>query len=87
MLFTGWEVRIGCNQERSFSLGVTVPLLPTEGTVSPHTDQPRPVNNIFIIFKFQENFTSASNLHCTCVVGRVRVDEARDRLQNMIFSL
>ena len=38
----------------------------TEGTVSPNTDRPRPVNNIFIFFllrfEFQENFTSASNL-------------------------
>ena len=36
----------------------------TEGTVSPNTDRPRPVNNIFIFFttKFQENFTSASKL-------------------------
>ena len=38
----------------------------TEGTVSPNTDRPRPVNNIFIFFllrfKFQEIFPSISNL-------------------------
>ena len=40
MLFTGRSV-----------LGETVPeVLSTEGTVSPNTDQPRPVNNIFIFF-------------------------------------
>ena len=42
MLFTGWEVRIGrnCAQGRA----------QTEGTVSPNTDRPRPVNNIYIFF-------------------------------------
>ena len=39
----------------------------TEGTVSPNTDRPRLVNNIFIFFLlryklFQENFPSLSNL-------------------------
>ena len=58
----------------------------TEGTVSPNTDRPRPVNNIFIFFllrfKFQENFTSASNL---CVLKKgafaLMLFKARDRLQ------
>ena len=67
MLFTGWEVRIGRNCER----GLEYRLRPTasggtqtEGAVSPNTDRPRPMNNIFIFFttKFQENFTSASKL-------------------------
>ena len=65
MLFTGWEVRIG----RNCALGLEYRPRPTasdgtqtEGTVSPNTDRPRPVINIFIFFptKFQENFTSAS---------------------------
>ena len=51
MLFTGWEVRIGRNCARGLeyrprptaSVGTQ-----TEGTVSPNTDRPRPVNNIFI---------------------------------------
>ena len=49
MLFTGWEVRIGRNCARGLkyaALGGTQ----TEGTVSPNTDRPRPVNNIFIFF-------------------------------------
>ena len=67
MLFTGWAVRIGRNcargleyRPRSTASGGTQ----TEGTVSPNTDRPRPVKNIFIFFttKFQENFTSASKL-------------------------
>ena len=55
----------------------------TDGKVSPNTDRPRPVNNIFIFFllrikSFRKSFL-VSNL---CVeVGRVHVDEARDRLQ------
>ena len=66
MLFTGWEVRTGRNcaqgleyRPRPTASGGTQ----TEGTVSPNTDRPRPVNNIFIFFttKFQENF-SASKL-------------------------
>ena len=66
-----------------------------EGTVSPNTDRPRPVSNIFFFFlKFQENFTSASNL---CVLKKgafvLMLFKARDRLQtktkhyNMIFNL
>ena len=51
-------------------MGETVPEVlstQTEGTVSPNTNRPRPVNNIFIFFpteiqKFQENFRSLSNL-------------------------
>ena len=60
MLFTGWEVRIGRNCARGLeyrprptaSVGTQ-----TEGTVSPNTDRPRPVNNIFIFFTttLQEN--------------------------------
>ena len=59
-LFTGWEVRIGRNCARGLeyrprptaSVGTQ-----TEGTVSPNTDRPRPVNNIFIFFTttLQEN--------------------------------
>ena len=67
----------------------------SEGRVSPNTDRPRQVNNIFIFF--QVRFKSFRNifLHSPTYVfqvGRVRVDEARDRLQtktkhcNMIFS-
>ena len=43
MLFTGRDVRIGknCTQGLEYTLD-------TEGTVFPNTDQPRPVNNIFI---------------------------------------
>ena len=64
-------------------------------TVSPNTDRPRPVNNIFIFFLLRyKSFRKISfTLQPMCVeVGRVRVDEARDRLQtktkhyNMIFS-
>ena len=41
----------------------------TEGTVSPNTGRPRPVNNIFIFFllRFQENLSSTSNL---CVLKK-----------------
>ena len=53
MLFTGWEVRIGRNcalgleyRPRPYAEGGTQ----TEGSVSPNTDRPRPVNNIFIFF-------------------------------------
>ena len=42
MLFTGWVARIGRNCAR----GCTQ----TEGTISPNTDRPRPVNSIFIFF-------------------------------------
>ena len=46
MLLTGREVRIGKN----CGLGLQY-TLDTEGTVFPNTDQPRPVNNIFIYLK------------------------------------
>ena len=67
-----------------------------EITVSPNsTDRPTPVNNIFIFsywdLKISGNFYFT--LQPMCVeVGRVRLDEARDRFQiktkhyNMIFS-
>ena len=67
----------------------------TEGTVSPNTDRPRPVNNIFIFFqlRFKVSGKFSFTLQPMCVeVGPVRVDEARDRLQtktkhySMIFS-
>ena len=87
MLFTGWEVGIGRNCAGGLEYR-------PEGTVSPKPDRLRPVNNIFIFFtaKFQENFYSG--LQTMCVeVGRVRVDEGRDRLPTktkhhcMIFNL
>ena len=68
-------------------MGETVPeglSTQTEGTVSPNTDRPTPVNNIFIFFllRFKASGTFSFTLHPLCVkVGRVRVDEARDRLQ------
>ena len=57
----------------------------TEGTVSPNTDRPRPVKNIFYFFsnsdlKVSEKFSFTLQPKCV-EVGRVRVDEARDRLQ------
>ena len=72
----------------------------TEGTVSPNTDRPRPVNNIFIFFQLRFKSFWKIFLHSptyVCFVSllrrtRVRVNEARDRLQtktkhyNMIFS-
>ena len=49
----------------------------TEGTVSPNTDQPRPVNNIFI-FSYRDFKVSGKfyfSLQPMCVEeGRVRVD-------------
>ena len=62
--------------------------------VSHNTDRPRPVNNIFIFsnrdLKVSGKFSFTLQFMCV-EVGRVRVDEARDRLQtkkhyNMIFS-
>ena len=51
MLFTGWEVRIWRNCARGLSTaeGGTQ----TEGTVSPNTDRPKPVNNILIFFQLK----------------------------------
>ena len=56
MLFTGWEVRIGRNgvrglEYRPWGSGGTQ----TEGTVSPNTDRPRPVNNIFTFLQMRFN--------------------------------
>ena len=77
-------------------MGETVPeaCTQTEGTVSPNTDRPRPVNDIFIFFPLRFKFTSASNL---CVLKKgtfvLMLFKARDRLQtkrkhyNMIFNL
>ena len=87
MLFTGWEVRFGINCAR----GLEYRRRPTaglgrylEGTVSPNTDRSRPVNNIFV-FSFWDLKVSGKlyfSLQPRCVkVGRVRVDDAHDRLQ------
>ena len=49
----------------------------TEGTVSPNTDRPRPVNNIFIFFllRFKSFRKIYFSLQPMCVEeGRVRVD-------------
>ena len=79
-------------------LGETVPEVlstQTEGTLSPNTDRPRPVNNIFNFsyWDLKVSEKCSFTLQPMCVeVGRVRVDEARDRFQtktkhyNMIFS-
>ena len=48
MLFNGWEVRSERNCARGLKYGGTQ----TKGTVSPNTDRPRPVNNIFIFFSY-----------------------------------
>ena len=53
----------------------------TEGTVSHNTDRPRPVSNIFIFLQLRFKSFRKIFLHSpTLEVGRVRVDEARDRL-------
>ena len=80
MLFTGWEVRIGINCARGTASGGTQ----TEGTVSPNTDRPKPVNNIFIFFlqSLRVSGKFSFTLQPMCVeIERVRVDEARDRWQ------
>ena len=67
MLFTGWEVRIRRNCARGLEYR---PRPKAKGTVSPNTDRPRPVNNIFIFFLLRfKSFrkTSASNL---CVLKK-----------------
>ena len=60
----------------------------TEGTVSPNTDRPRPVNNIFMFFllmRFKSSRKYYFSLQPMCMeVGRVRFDEARYRLQTKI---
>ena len=59
-------------------MGETVPEVlstgtQTEGTVSPNTDRPRPVNNIFMFFLLR--FKLFFSLQPMCVEeGRVRVD-------------
>ena len=73
-------------------MGKTVPEVLS--TVTPKTDRPRPVNNIFIFFqlRLKSSRKTSFTLQPMCVeVGRVRVDEARDRLRtenitDMIFS-
>ena len=64
-------------------MGKTVPevLSTAQGR---NTDRPRPVNNIFIFsrLRFKVSGKFSSTLQPMCVeVGRVRVDEVRDRLQ------
>ena len=75
--------------------GSWVPGPQTEGTVSPNLDRPRPVNNIFIFSNWDVNVSGkfSFTFQPMCVeVGRVCVDEARDRLQtqtkhySVIFS-
>ena len=51
MLFTGREVCIGKNCARGLETK-------TKGTVVSYTDQPRPVNNLFIYFFFFDIFFS-----------------------------
>ena len=50
----------------------------TEGTVSPNTDRPRPVNYIFIFsyrdLKVSEKFYFSLQLKCVFKEGRLRVD-------------
>ena len=91
MLFTGWEVHIGRNCAR----GLEYLRTQTKGTVSPNTDRPRPVNktSTFSNWDLKVSGKFSFTLQPMCVeVGRVRVDEAHDRLQtkpkhyNMIFS-
>ena len=87
MLFTGWEVRIGKDcargleyRPRPLAEGGTQ----TEGTVSPNTDRPRPMNNIFIFFhlRFKSFRKIILTFQLMCIeVGHVHVDEAHDRLQ------
>ena len=86
MLFTGWEVRIGrnCARDLESASGGTQ----TEGTVSPSFFQLR-FKSFWKIFLHSPTYVCfVSLLRRT----RVRVNEARDRLQtktkhyNMIFS-
>ena len=88
MLFTGWEVHVGKTCARGLEYR---PRPLAEG--DSQTD--RRVNNIFNFFQLRfKSFRKFSfTLQPKCVeVGRLRVDEARDRLQtktkhyNMIFS-
>ena len=92
---------VGATKKHDYSIWRPVPVplqdiyvTQTEGTVSPNTDRPGPVNNIFFSYLdlVSENFYFT--LQPMCVeVGCVHVDEGRDRLQtkrkhyNKIFSL
>ena len=79
-VFTGWEVRIGRNCARG---------LVYHGTVSPNTDRPRQVNKFFFSYwdlKVSGKFYFGFQTMCV-EVGRVRVDEARDRLRNQNNTL
>ena len=53
MLFTGWEVRIRKNCAQG---------LEAEGTVFPHKDRPKLVNNIYIFFCLDERELSLQSL-------------------------
>ena len=80
MLFTGWEVRTGRNCARGLEYrprpqaeGGTQ----TKGTVSPNTDRPKQVNNIyiFLLLRFKVSGKFYFSLQPMCVEeGRVRVD-------------
>ena len=83
MLFTGWQVRIGRNCARSLEY-------PDRYSDRWHSfSQYGPTQageEHFYFFpteisKFQKIFPALSNLCAVIKVGRVRVDEARDRLQ------
>ena len=50
MLFIGWEVRSVLGETLPEVLSTAEGGTQTEGTASPNTDRPRPVNNIFIFF-------------------------------------
>ena len=80
-------------------MGETVPEVlstgtQTEGTVSPNTDRPRPVNNIFIFFllRFKSFRKIYFSLQPMCVEeGRVRVDVIQSARsianQNILYTL
>ena len=94
MLFTGWEVRIERNCARDLEYTASGGT-PTEGTVSPNTDRPKPVNNIFTFSNWDLKVSGKFSFTLQPMwvdVGRVHVDEARDQLQtktkhyNMTFS-
>ena len=81
-------------------LGETVPEVlstRTEGTVSPNTNRPRPVNHIFIFFVLRFKSLRNFSLQTMCVEeGCIRVEllfKAHYRLQtktkyyNLIFNL
>ena len=67
MLFTGREVRIGNNCARGLEYGPRPrAVLKTEGTVFPHTERPRPVNNAFIFFCNFGGGTRRTGLRTVC---------------------